>query len=111
MGCNVTLIFDEEKNRIVGTSPHPYSKTEKGYLCIKGWNVFEFVQKEGRLTSPLIRKNEILVPTTWKKALDYVSNKLLEIKEKYGPDSISIFGSAKTTNEDNYLLQKFYRSE
>ena len=110
VGCNVTLIFDEAKKRIVGASPHPYSKTEKGYLCIKGWNVFEFVQKEGRLTSPLIRKNGVLVPTTWNNALDFVSKKLLEIKEKNGPDSISIFGSAKTANEDNYVLQKWTRA-
>jgi len=79
-------------------------------LCIKGWNAHAFVNHPDRLTTPLIRKNGKLVEATWEEALTWVAEKLGEIKTQSGPDSLAILTSAKCTNEENYLLQKFARA-
>ncbi len=81
-----------------------------GHLCVKGRFGFDFVQSPKRLTQPLIRKNGELVPSTWDEALDYVATNLTRIRDESGPDSIMAFTSAKCTNEENYLLQKFIRA-
>ena len=70
----------------------------------------EFIRNEGRLTAPLIRKNGKLEETTWDEALDYTASKLKAIKEQDGADSIGFLTSARVTNEENYLLQKFARA-
>jgi len=57
----------------------------------------------------LIRKNGELVPATWDEAMRYVAERLLEIRDTYGPDSLGFLVSAKCTNEENYLLQKVAR--
>ncbi len=94
---------------LVGTLPlrtHPISE---GTLCIKGWSVHEFVDHEGRLFRPLIRKNGEFRQTEWEDALERVATRLKEIREKSGPDSIAGLTSAKCTNEENYLFQKWMR--
>jgi predicted molibdopterin-dependent oxidoreductase YjgC len=58
----------------------------------------------------LIRENGELRPATWEEALDYTAEKLKGLKDKYGPDSISMFSSARITNEENYLAQKLMRA-
>jgi formate dehydrogenase alpha subunit len=57
-----------------------------------------------------VRKNEGLHESSWNEALSLAATRLKEIKEKYGPDSIAVLTSAKCTNEENYLLQKFARA-
>jgi predicted molibdopterin-dependent oxidoreductase YjgC len=65
-------------------------------------------------TSPLdIRKPNVeqyFVPVDWDTALEFVSSRLSEITESHGPDSIMGLASARCTNEDNYLFQKFMRA-
>jgi predicted molibdopterin-dependent oxidoreductase YjgC len=63
-----------------------------------------------RLTQPLVRQAETLEESSWDGALDLAATRLREIKGKYGPDSIAVLTSAKCTNEENYLLQKFARA-
>jgi len=72
--------------------------------------VHEFIQSEKRLTQPLLRKNGELTEVSWDEALEFTANKLKEIKESHGGDSISFLTSAKVTNEENYLHQKFARA-
>jgi predicted molibdopterin-dependent oxidoreductase YjgC len=62
------------------------------------------------LTKPLVRKGDKLEEATWDEALDVIAKKFLELKEKYGSDSLGCFSSAKCTNEENYLLQKIFRA-
>jgi len=81
----------------------------KGKLCIKGWNMHEFVQSPNRLTKPMVRKNGELQEVSWDEALDYTASRLKEIKDAAGGDSVAFLTSAKCTNEENYLLQKFCR--
>lgn len=94
----------------IGTIPCKTSPVNEGKLCIKGWNLHEFIRNDGRLTTPLIRKNGKLEEASWDEALDFTASKLREIKEKNGSDSIGFLTSARVTNEENYLLQKFARA-
>jgi predicted molibdopterin-dependent oxidoreductase YjgC len=82
----------------------------QGKLCVKGWYIHEFVQHPNRLRKPLVRKNGVQQEVSWDEALDTAAGELKRIKEAYGPDSIAFFSSAKCTNEDNYILQKFARA-
>jgi predicted molibdopterin-dependent oxidoreductase YjgC len=76
---------------------------------VKGWTVHEFVMSPRRLAKPLVRKDGTLRESSWEEALNLAAARLREIKEREGPDSIAMFASAKCTNEENYLLQKFCR--
>ena len=107
-GCNIFLeVLDGEP---IGTIPCKTSPVNEGKLCIKGWNLHEFIRNDGRLTTPLIRRDGKLEEATWDEALDFTASRPKEIKEKNGPDSIGFLTSARVTNEENYLLQKFARA-
>lgn len=107
-GCGMVLEVLEE--RIAGVLPSKTSPTNVGKLCIKGWNVHEFVQHSDRLKTPLIRNGVGFREVTWEDALQYAARELGRIKDTHGPDSIGFLTSARCTNEENYLLQKFARS-
>ncbi len=109
-GCGCNFYLEVLDGQIIDTIPCKTSPVNEGKLCIKGWNVHEFIQSEKRLTKPLVRKNGELVEASWDEALDYTVSKLKEIKEANGPDSIAFLTSAKVTHEENYLLQKFARA-
>jgi len=81
-----------------------------GSTCVKGRFGHTYVQKDDRLTHPLIRRNGALVVSSWDEALDEVSTKFLAIKEEHGADAIAGLSSATCTNEENYLFQKFMRA-
>lgn len=107
-GCNLHLqVLD---GKIVGVLPAKNHVIANGGLCIKGWNAHAFVHHEDRLQKPLIRKDGRLTEATWEEALDLVVDRLGKIKAEHGPDSIGILASAKCTNEENYVLQKFARA-
>lgn len=108
VGCQMELLVQDGKivrsNGIEGISPND------GRLCVKGRFGYEFVHSNDRLTKPLIKKNGEFVESTWEEALTLISTKLLEIKQKFGPDALAGYASAKCTNEDNYLFQRFVRT-
>ena len=96
--------------RIVGVVPSRSHPISRGRLCLKGWRSYEFAQHPDRLKYPLIRTRQGLRRASWPEALDLVAEKLSEIKARYGPEAIAVFGSAKCTNEDNYVLVRFARA-
>ena len=108
VGCN--LILHVKNDAIVKVTSDRHSPVNKGKLCVKGRFGFDYVHHPDRLTYPMIRKNGKLKRASWNKALNLVATKLAEIKGKHGPDSITFLASAKCTNEENYLLQKFART-
>ena len=63
-----------------------------------------------RLTQPLVRVNGELQPASWDTALDLVASRFAELKARYGPDSFGCYSCSKTTNELNFLAQKFTRA-
>jgi predicted molibdopterin-dependent oxidoreductase YjgC len=85
------------------------SPVNHGNLCVKGRFGTDFVDSPDRLTQPLMRSNGQLKPAAWEAALDFTAERLLNIRDENGPDSIGFLVSAKCTNEENYLLQKIAR--
>jgi predicted molibdopterin-dependent oxidoreductase YjgC len=110
VGCQMDLhIKDEQIFRVSGRFDN---EVNYGNLCVKGRFGYDFVHAPDRLTEPLIRKSreESFTSTSWEDALTSVATRLREIRDHYGPDSVAILTSAKCTNEENYLLQKFARA-
>jgi predicted molibdopterin-dependent oxidoreductase YjgC len=107
-GCGLNLqVLDGE---IVGVLPHKEHPISRGSLCIKGWNVASFATHPDRVLTPLIRRGEDFEEATWDEALTLIADKLTSTRDQSGPDSIAFLASAKCTNEENYLLQKFARA-
>jgi len=107
VGCQLELwIKDNRIVKVLGANEIP----NEGKTCVKGRFGLDFVHKPDRLTKPLIKKNGKFEEVEWDEALDFVAKKLTEIKEKYGPDAIAGLASAKCTNEENYVFQKFMRA-
>ena len=109
-GCGCNFFLEVLDGQPIGTIPCKTSPVNEGKLCIKGWNVHEFIRNKKRLTKPLLKKNGKLEEVSWDDALEFTASRLKEIKDNYGSDSIGFLTSAKVTNEENYLLQKFARA-
>jgi predicted molibdopterin-dependent oxidoreductase YjgC len=107
VGCNLTL--NVRNNEIIRVTSKPDTWNE-GWLCVKGRFGYGYVNSPDRLTKPLIKKNDTFEEVSWDFALDYISSKLKDIKKEFGADSIGGLSSARCTNEENYLFQKFIRS-
>jgi len=80
------------------------------FLCIKGRYAFDFANHADRLTQPLIRRKGKLTPVSWDEAISHIARRFREIRDLNGGHSIGVIGSNHTTNEENYLLQKFART-
>ncbi|KJR41415.1 NADH dehydrogenase I subunit G [Candidatus Magnetoovum chiemensis] len=106
-GCSIYL--DVKDNKVVFVATDDLDPVGRGNLCVKGRFGFTFTYSSERITAPLIKKNGLFEQTTWDEALDLVSSKFLEIKDKHGPHTIGGIGSARGTNEDNYLFQRMMR--
>ena len=126
-GCNLTLHV--WRNEVIRVSSKENTINE-GWLCAKGRFGYGFINSPDRLAKPLIRIapkegfdlnkhlnssrlnniDSLFREVSWDEALDYVAGRLKEIKDKYGPDSIGGLSSARCTNEENYLFQKFIRA-
>ncbi len=109
-GCGCGLYLESESGKIVGSYPSRNHPVSKGALCVKGWNAYEFINSPDRLTVPLVKSSDNFKESGWNEALNLVSEKLLQIKEEYGPDSLAFLSSAKTTNEENFLMMKLARA-
>jgi predicted molibdopterin-dependent oxidoreductase YjgC len=106
-GCNLTLHVS--KNEVIRVSSEPDTLNE-GWLCVKGRFGFNFINSPDRLQQPLLRKDGKLTPATWDEALGYISERLVAIRSESGPDAVAGLSSARCTNEENYLFQKFLRA-
>ena len=108
VGCNLEVAVVNNKVKSIQA---PYdAEVNQGHTCLKGRFAFSFYNHPERLRTPLIRKDGELVPATWDEAYDYIESKLTTIKNEYGPDYIAGISSARCTNEENYLMQKFIRA-
>lgn len=117
-GCNITLHV--RRNEIVRVTSKEDTWNE-GWLCVKGRFGYKFVNSPDRLKKPLIRTGpkemsdiekagQYFREATWEEALDLIASRLKEIRERSGSDSIGGLSSARCTNEENYLFQKFMRA-
>ena len=108
VGCQIYLHVRD--GRIVKVTGVEDVGPNWGSLCVKGRFGYDFVHDEGRLTRPLIREGNDFRESSWDEALNLVAEKLGAIKKEYGPDSIGVLTSARITNEENYIAQKFARA-
>ena len=78
-------------------------------LCVRGRFGFQFIDSKARLTHPLVRAETGLTETPWIDALDLAAGRLSYVKSKYGAQAIAGLITARCTNEDLYVFQKFMR--
>ncbi len=109
-GVGCTVLYRTTGEKILGVEKKYEKGVNNGSLCVKGRFGYDYVTTEYRIKSPMVKRNGNFVPITWDEAYDIIRVKFMEIKAKYGPDSIMGLSSAKCTNEDNYLFQKFMRA-
>jgi NADH-quinone oxidoreductase subunit G len=112
-GCKVTLGVRQanDGSEIVRADNRDKSGINGDFLCAKGRFGFDFVESPERLTTPLVRNAQgKLEPVSWEQAFRVAAAKLKEIRDSRGGDAIGVIGSNHTTNEENYLLQKFART-
>jgi NADH-quinone oxidoreductase subunit G len=110
-GCKTTLGVrrSETGMQIVRGDNRDKSGINGDFLCMKGRYGFDFADSTERLTSPLIRRDGRLTPSTWEEAFALIGKRFKEIRDHDGGQAIGVVGSTRTTNEENYLLQKFAR--
>ncbi len=108
VGCQMFLHVKE--NEVVKVTGVTDVGPNYGSLCVKGRFGTDFINDPNRLKKPLIRENGNFREASWDEALDLVAKKLTKIKAETGPDSIMVLSSARVTNEENYLVQKFARA-
>jgi NADH-quinone oxidoreductase subunit G len=111
-GCKTTLGVRSVStgSEIVRGDNRDKSGMNGDFLCNKGRYAFDFSNNLERLISPLIRKDGKLTPVSWDEALTFAGTKLRDLRQDRGANSIGVIGSNRTTNEENYLLQKFART-
>jgi len=109
-GCGCGFDLNIKEGKVVKVTSNPESVVNGINLCVKGRFGNDYIHREDRLTTPLIRKNGKLEPASWEEALSLISDRFEKIKEEEGSDSLAVLSSAKCTNEENFLLMKFARA-
>ncbi|HEX5234793.1 MAG TPA: molybdopterin-dependent oxidoreductase [Silvibacterium sp.] len=112
-GCKTTLGVRtvNEGTEIIRGNNRDKSGINGDFLCIKGRYAFDFASHGDRLTKPLVRQADgNLAAVSWEHAIDFAARRLKEVRDSRGGKAIGVIGSNRTTNEENYLLQKFART-
>lgn len=107
VGCEMEAA--SVNGRITQVRPVLDAPVSKGHLCVKGRYAFNYTNAPDRQTMPLRRAGRGWQETSWEEALDLAAKALTRTLAAHGPSSIGVLGSARATNEDNYLAQKFAR--
>lgn len=107
-GCG--LYLETRGNQVTGAYPSMSHPTNRGRLCVRGWNIHEVASAPDRLTRPMIKRDGRFEEATWEEAIKFIVTRLSEIKAKHGADSIAFLNSPRISNEEAYLLQKLARA-
>jgi predicted molibdopterin-dependent oxidoreductase YjgC len=108
VGCQMELrVLD---NKVWGVTTDDGMGVNRGSLCVKGRFGFDFIHHPDRLTKPLIKEKDRFREVSWNEAIAFAAERLKQIRTDHGPDAIMGFSSARCTNEENYLFQKFMRA-
>ena len=107
-GCKTTLSV--RNHEILRANNRDLSGINKEFLCVKGRFGFDFTKHPERIKQPLLRKDGKLYPVSWEEAAQAAATRLKEIHGAYGPDTVGFIGSNRTSNEENYLLQRLARA-
>jgi formate dehydrogenase major subunit len=106
-GCEMRV--GTREGRITQVLPVLDAPVSKGHLCVKGRYAFGFNHAKDRMTEPMLRVGGAWQRVSWAEATAFIADRFRSILEEHGPDSIGVLGSARGTNEENYLAQKFAR--
>jgi formate dehydrogenase alpha subunit len=109
-GCGCGILLEIVDQTIVAARPDNDHPVSRGRLCIKGWHAHEFVHHPDRLTHPLAKNRGRFHKISWDEAMDIAIDRLSSAAGRAGPAGIGGFSSARCTNEENYLFQKFIRA-
>jgi formate dehydrogenase major subunit/formate dehydrogenase alpha subunit len=120
VGCQLDL--QVSNNRIIRVESQPDAPVNGMHLCVKGRYGYDFVHHTDRLTQPMVRPHVLegrkrkpgeprgdWLPVDWDTALDLTAAHLAKIVLVSGGDAVGVLTSAKCTNEENYLMNKFTR--
>jgi formate dehydrogenase major subunit len=107
VGCELEL--GTRDNRVVATRAALDAPVNHGHLCVKGRYAFDYNASADRLTSPMIRTDDVWRSVSWDEATDYIAHKLKQLRDTHGADALAMLGSSRATNEENYVTQKFAR--
>jgi formate dehydrogenase major subunit len=107
VGCELEV--GTRADQIVQIRPALDAVVNKGHTCVKGRYAFGYVDATDRITTPLVREGATWREVSWQQAIDVVATRLAAIRDVAGPSSIGVLGSARATNEDNYVAQKLAR--
>jgi formate dehydrogenase alpha subunit len=122
VGCGLNL--NVKNDRVIRVTSNPTAPVNGMALCVKGRYGFDFIHHPDRVQRPRVRRYLLSgsprrpeprsdgwewVEVDWDKALEITATRLAAIKKESGPDAIGVLASAKCTNEENYLMQKFAR--
>ncbi|MHC4173682.1 MAG: formate dehydrogenase subunit alpha [Planctomycetota bacterium] len=110
VGCQIDLNVNPKAKRIVRVTSEVGCIPNNGNLCVKGRFGMDFIASDKRLTEPLIKRKGKFEKATWDEAIKFVAERLKRTRSQFGADSIAGLSSAKCTNEDNYVFQKFIRA-
>ena len=108
VGCNLEV--STTSNKILSIQAPYEAEANSGHTCLKGRYAFEFYNHPERLRSPMIKRNGEFEEVSWDEVYDFMAEKFNSIKKENGPDAIAGISSARCTNEENYLMQKFIRA-
>jgi formate dehydrogenase alpha subunit len=133
VGCSIEYLVDE--SGIVDARGYAEAPVNGEFLCVKGRSGWDYVSSPDRLDRPLVRrdlayelgiseepwempetspletrKTDYFIPVSWETALDITADRLAKAVAEHGPDSVAGLASARCTNEENYVFQKFMRA-
>ena len=109
-GCGCSISLEVKDNEVVRVVPGSGNSVNGAALCVRGSYGCDFINSPDRLTKPLVKRGDAFEEVSWEEALEQVAAGLKRIKTERGPASLAVLGSAKCTNEDNYILQRFART-
>ncbi|MEU7004613.1 formate dehydrogenase subunit alpha [Nonomuraea sp. NPDC046570] len=107
VGCSLEVLARD--GEVTAVLPDHDGPVNRGHACVKGRFAYGFLRSPERLTQPLLRRGDRLEPVSWPEALDHVARGLRAAVAAGGPDAVAAISSARATNEENYLIQKFMR--
>jgi len=110
VGCKLELKVKNNEVIGVGSVYRDGTPNPDGETCVKGRFAYEFINHPDRLRKPLIKKNNKFEEVSWDEAFDFVADRIKTLVSKNGPNTIGGLTSARCTNEENYLFQKFMRA-
>jgi len=107
--CGMTVTARKGETELVVQADDDFP-VNRGQMCIKGFTAGQLIEHPERLTTPRVRAPDgQLRPVSWDAALDFVAERLVQLRDAHGPGALAAFGSGALTNEKAYLLGKFAR--